>query len=129
MKLMIGIFVIIILWATPIHYIGVTGWKLDNRYIKQTNQDIMYMCPLYTMCHCASLPNETATLLEINCNEVALYKFPGKNFNIPLYILFICIYTFFIIIIIIISHFLVFHIYSFLMLVYNADFHLKIETL
>ncbi|XP_058121652.1 protein artichoke [Anopheles ziemanni] len=27
------------------------------------------------MCRCASLPNETA-LLEINCNEVSLYKFP-----------------------------------------------------
>ncbi|XP_049533169.1 chaoptin [Anopheles darlingi] len=27
------------------------------------------------MCRCASLPNQTA-LLEINCNEVSLYKFP-----------------------------------------------------
>ncbi|XP_058450252.1 chaoptin [Malaya genurostris] len=51
------------------------GWKLDNQNILYTNQDISYECPINTMCRCASLPNETA-LLEINCNEVSLYKFP-----------------------------------------------------
>ncbi|XP_038113193.1 chaoptin [Culex quinquefasciatus] len=54
---------------------GVAAWKLDNRNILYTNQDISYECPINTMCRCASLPNETA-LLEINCNEVSLYKFP-----------------------------------------------------
>uniref|UniRef100_A0A1I8QBR1 LRRCT domain-containing protein n=1 Tax=Stomoxys calcitrans TaxID=35570 RepID=A0A1I8QBR1_STOCA len=39
-------------------------------------QDILYSCPLNSMCQCAGLPNETSTLIEINCNEVALYKFP-----------------------------------------------------
>ncbi|XP_017475545.1 PREDICTED: chaoptin [Rhagoletis zephyria] len=39
-------------------------------------QDILYACPLNSMCQCAGLPNETSTLIEINCNEVALYKFP-----------------------------------------------------
>ncbi|KFB38453.1 Dsim\GD21969-PA-like protein [Anopheles sinensis] len=57
--------------------IGTGGWKLDNRNILYTNQDISYECPINTMCRCASLPNETA-LLEINCNEVSLYKFPGE---------------------------------------------------
>lgn len=52
-------------------------WKLDNRNILYTNQDIVYECPLNSMCRCASPPNETR-LLEINCNEVSLYKFPGK---------------------------------------------------
>lgn len=56
---------------------GVAAWKLDNRNILYTNQDISYECPINTMCRCASLPNETA-LLEINCNEVSLYKFPGE---------------------------------------------------
>uniref|UniRef100_A0A8W7PZP8 Uncharacterized protein n=1 Tax=Anopheles coluzzii TaxID=1518534 RepID=A0A8W7PZP8_ANOCL len=55
---------------------GTLGWKLDNRNIMYTNQDISYECPINTMCRCASLPNETA-LLEINCNEVSLYKFPA----------------------------------------------------
>lgn len=41
-------------------------------------QDVLYACPLNSMCQCAGLPNETSTLIEINCNEVALYKFPGK---------------------------------------------------
>ncbi|XP_058814557.1 uncharacterized protein LOC131678423 [Topomyia yanbarensis] len=54
---------------------GTDAWKLDNRNILYTNQDISYECPINTMCRCASLPNETA-LLEINCNEVSLYKFP-----------------------------------------------------
>ncbi|XP_055540161.1 chaoptin [Wyeomyia smithii] len=54
---------------------GAEGWKLDNRNILYTNQDTSYECPVNTMCRCASLPNETA-LLEINCNEVSLYKFP-----------------------------------------------------
>ena len=40
-------------------------------------QDMLYACPLNSMCQCAGLPNETSTLIEINCNEVALYKFPG----------------------------------------------------
>jgi hypothetical protein len=53
------------------------SWKLDNRNLLYTNRDVIYECPLYTMCRCASLPNVTS-LLEINCNEVALYKFPGK---------------------------------------------------
>ncbi|XP_058981157.1 chaoptin isoform X2 [Musca domestica] len=39
-------------------------------------QDILYSCPLNSMCQCAGLPNETTTLIEINCNEVELYKFP-----------------------------------------------------
>ncbi|EDW11769.1 chaoptin isoform X2 [Drosophila mojavensis] len=39
-------------------------------------QDVLYACPLNSMCQCAGLPNETSTLIEINCNEVALYKFP-----------------------------------------------------
>ncbi|XP_037881845.1 chaoptin isoform X2 [Glossina fuscipes] len=39
-------------------------------------QDILYACPLNSMCQCAGLPNETSTLIEINCNEVELYKFP-----------------------------------------------------
>ncbi|TMW46496.1 hypothetical protein DOY81_008424, partial [Sarcophaga bullata] len=38
--------------------------------------DMLYACPLNSMCQCAGLPNETTTLIEINCNEVALYKFP-----------------------------------------------------
>uniref|UniRef100_A0A1A9Z995 Uncharacterized protein n=1 Tax=Glossina pallidipes TaxID=7398 RepID=A0A1A9Z995_GLOPL len=41
-------------------------------------QDILYACPLNSMCQCAGLPNETSTLIEINCNEVELYKFPGE---------------------------------------------------
>lgn len=42
-------------------------------------QDVLYACPLNSMCQCAGMPNETSTLIEINCNEVALYKFPGKR--------------------------------------------------
>uniref|UniRef100_A0A182LW97 Secreted protein n=1 Tax=Anopheles culicifacies TaxID=139723 RepID=A0A182LW97_9DIPT len=67
--------IVSILLLTVIHT-GTMGWKLDNRNIMYTNQDISYECPINTMCRCASLPNETA-LLEINCNEVSLYKFPG----------------------------------------------------
>uniref|UniRef100_A0A182Q2B7 Uncharacterized protein n=1 Tax=Anopheles farauti TaxID=69004 RepID=A0A182Q2B7_9DIPT len=77
-----------ILLLTVIHA-GTFGWKLDNRNILYTNQDISYECPINTMCRCASLPNETA-LLEINCNEVSLYKFPAvqtpktiTNNNLP----------------------------------------------
>ncbi|XP_035913397.1 chaoptin [Anopheles stephensi] len=66
--------IVSILLLTVIHT-GTMGWKLDNRNIMYTNQDISYECPINTMCRCASLPNETA-LLEINCNEVSLYKFP-----------------------------------------------------
>lgn len=53
-------------------------WKLDNKNLFYTNQDVVYECPLNSMCRCASPPNETR-LLEINCNEVSLYKFPGKS--------------------------------------------------
>lgn len=42
-------------------------------------QDVLYACPLNSMCQCAGMPNETSTLIEINCNEVALYKFPGET--------------------------------------------------
>ncbi|CRL02651.1 CLUMA_CG015766, isoform A [Clunio marinus] len=48
-------------------------WKLDNYNILYANQDILYNCPLNSMCRC--FPNDTK-LLEINCNEVTLYKFP-----------------------------------------------------
>lgn len=51
-------------------------WKLDNYNILYANQDILYSCPLNSMCRC--FPNETK-LLEINCNEVTLYKFPGES--------------------------------------------------
>ncbi|XP_055589286.1 uncharacterized protein LOC129741575 [Uranotaenia lowii] len=67
--------VLVLLSTLRTRYHGVRGWKLDNRNILYTNQDISYECPINTMCRCASMPNETA-LLEINCNEVALYKFP-----------------------------------------------------
>ncbi|XP_055377292.1 chaoptin [Condylostylus longicornis] len=39
-------------------------------------QDILFPCELNSMCQCASLPNDTTTLVEINCNSVTLYKFP-----------------------------------------------------
>lgn len=52
-------------------------WKLDNYNLLYTNQDVLYECPLNSMCRCASFPNDTK-LIEINCNEVSLYKFPGK---------------------------------------------------
>ncbi|CAG9800282.1 unnamed protein product [Chironomus riparius] len=48
-------------------------WKLDNDNVMYMNQDILYNCPLNTMCRC--FPNETK-LLEISCNEVSLFKFP-----------------------------------------------------
>jgi hypothetical protein len=53
-------------------------WKLDNNNILYANQDILFNCPLNSMCRC--FPNETS-LLEINCNEVTLYKFPGELIN------------------------------------------------
>lgn len=49
---------------------------MDNYNILYANQDILYNCPLNSMCRC--FPNETK-LLEINCNEVTLYKFPGES--------------------------------------------------
>lgn len=51
-------------------------WKLDNSNILYANQEVLYNCPLNSMCRC--FPNETS-LMEINCNEVTLYKFPGKS--------------------------------------------------
>ncbi|KAI8120976.1 Chaoptin [Lucilia cuprina] len=44
--------------------------------LNSQQQDMLYACPLNSMCQCAGMPNETTTLIEINCNEVALYKFP-----------------------------------------------------
>ncbi|KAH8375722.1 hypothetical protein KR093_002687 [Drosophila rubida] len=44
--------------------------------LSSQQQDVLYACPLNSMCQCAGLPNDTSTLIEINCNEVALYKFP-----------------------------------------------------
>lgn len=59
-------------------------WKLDNSNILYANQEVLYNCPLNSMCRC--FPNETS-LMEINCNEVTLYKFPGKS-NLSFYFLF-----------------------------------------
>ncbi|XP_060663603.1 chaoptin isoform X1 [Drosophila nasuta] len=44
--------------------------------LNSQQQDLLYSCPLNSMCQCAGLPNDTSTLIEINCNEVTLYKFP-----------------------------------------------------
>lgn len=65
-------------------------WKLDNYNLLYRNQDILYNCPLNSMCRC--FPNETK-LLEINCNEVTLYKFPGESQFIVIItcLLFVCI--------------------------------------
>jgi hypothetical protein len=56
-------------------------WKLDSHNLFYTNQDVLYNCPLNSMCRC--FPNATK-LMEINCNEVTLYKFPGKSIFINL---------------------------------------------
>lgn len=40
--------------------------------------DILYACPLNSMCQCVGFPNSSKILIEINCNEVELYKFPGN---------------------------------------------------
>ncbi|XP_032582922.1 chaoptin isoform X1 [Drosophila sechellia] len=53
-----------------------TGGRGSAALLGSQQQDILYACPLNSMCQCAGLPNETSTLIEINCNEVALYKFP-----------------------------------------------------
>jgi len=54
------------------------GGRGSAALLGSQQQDILYACPLNSMCQCAGLPNETSTLIEINCNEVALYKFPGR---------------------------------------------------
>lgn len=66
-------------------------WKLDNYNLLYRNQDILYNCPLNSMCRC--FPNETK-LLEINCNEVTLYKFPGESNTIycHYYLFIVCVY-------------------------------------
>lgn len=51
-------------------------WKIDNHNILNTNQDIINSCLLNTMCRC--FPNET-DLKQISCNELNLYKLPGKH--------------------------------------------------
>lgn len=56
-----------------------TGGRGSAALLGSQQQDILYACPLNSMCQCAGLPNETSTLIEINCNQVALYKFPGKR--------------------------------------------------
>jgi len=56
-----------------------SGGRGSAALLGSQQQDILYACPLNSMCQCAGLPNETSTLIEINCNEVALYKFPGKR--------------------------------------------------
>ncbi|XP_041448390.1 LOW QUALITY PROTEIN: chaoptin [Drosophila obscura] len=55
---------------------GGGGGRGSAALLGSQQQDILYACPLNSMCQCAGLPNETSTLIEINCNEVALYKFP-----------------------------------------------------
>ncbi|XP_036321263.1 chaoptin isoform X2 [Rhagoletis pomonella] len=55
---------------------GVMAGGSFSALLNGQQQDILYACPLNSMCQCAGLPNETSTLIEINCNEVALYKFP-----------------------------------------------------
>lgn len=57
---------------------GVMAGGSFSALLNGQQQDILYACPLNSMCQCAGLPNETSTLIEINCNEVALYKFPGE---------------------------------------------------
>lgn len=53
------------------------GWRPESREMLRASPIALYSCPFNSMCHCLTLPNET-TVLEINCNEVSLYKFPGK---------------------------------------------------
>lgn len=73
-------------------------WKFDARFVgggpgggggggfgafsgMLHSQQMLYSCPVNSMCQCTSKPNDTSTLIEINCNEVTLYKFPGKSLN------------------------------------------------
>lgn len=52
--------------------------KWQNHALMNTHyNDMYYSCPLNSLCQCANLPNETY-LHKISCNEVSLYKFPGK---------------------------------------------------
>lgn len=51
--------------------------KWDNHGFMHGHMDVLYSCPLNSLCQCANLPNETY-LHEISCHEVSLYKFPGK---------------------------------------------------
>ena len=68
--------IIVVLLLIMIYWLKLSiCWKLDNDNVMYMNQDILYNCPLNTMCRC--FPNETK-LLEISCNEVSLFKFPGK---------------------------------------------------
>lgn len=53
--------------------------RQQQRQQQQQQQNVFYACPMNNMCQCAGFPNETATLVEINCNEIDLYKFPGKS--------------------------------------------------
>ena len=54
------------------------GWRLEGRSSASYSAAALYSCPFNSMCHCLTMPNET-TVLEINCNEVSLYKFPGES--------------------------------------------------
>lgn len=45
---------------------------------QQQSLHVFYACPMNNMCQCAGYPNETTTLVVINCSEIDLYKFPGK---------------------------------------------------
>jgi hypothetical protein len=60
-------------------------WKVDNHNILNTNQDIINSCLLNTMCRC--FPNET-DLKQISCNELNLYKLPGKHIQMLMTFLF-----------------------------------------
>lgn len=55
------------------------GWRPESREMLRASPNTLYSCPFNSMCHCLTMPNET-TVLEINCNEVSLYKFPGELF-------------------------------------------------
>lgn len=39
---------------------------------------VAYECPLNTLCHCVSPPN-TTHIMQVRCNGVRLYKFPGTT--------------------------------------------------
>lgn len=56
------------------------GWRPESREMLRASPNTLYSCPFNSMCHCLTMPNET-TVLEINCNEVSLYKFPGELFR------------------------------------------------
>lgn len=62
--------------------VPISGSSSFAALLNAQQQDMLYACPLNSMCQCAGMPNETSTLIEINCNEVALYKFPGESINI-----------------------------------------------